>query len=106
VAEQTKTIPEVASELWELTTTYAKEQTVDPLKGLGRFLAAGLAGAVLLGTGVILLALSALRALQTQTGDAFDGNWSWAPYLIVLVGAAFVMALAISRISRRRGPGA
>lgn len=106
MAEQTKTIPEVASELWELTTTYAKEQTVDPLKGLGRFLAAGLAGAVLLGIGVILLALSALRALQTQTGDAFDGNWSWAPYLIVLVGAAFVMALAISRISRRRGPGA
>jgi amino acid transporter len=106
VAEQTKTIPEVASELWELTTTYAKEQTVDPLKGLGRFLAAGLAGAVLLGIGVILLALSALRALQTQTGDAFDGNWSWAPYLIVLVGAAFVTALAISRISRRRGPGA
>lgn len=106
MAQQAKSIPEVASELWELTTTYAKQQTVDPLKGLWRFVSFGLAGAVLLGIGVTLLALSGLRALQTQTNGTFDANWSWAPYLIVVAGAAVLIALAISRISRRKGPGA
>jgi hypothetical protein len=32
---------------------------------------------------VILLSVSALRALQTETGDTFAGDWSWVPYLIV-----------------------
>jgi hypothetical protein len=106
VAQQAKSIPEVASELWELTTTYAKQQTIDPLKGLWRFVSFGLAGAVLLGIGVTLLALAGLRALQTQTNGTFDANWSWAPYLIVVAGAAVLIALAVSRITGRKGPGA
>jgi hypothetical protein len=32
---------------------------------------------------VILLSVSGLRALQTETGDTFAGDWSWVPYLIV-----------------------
>ncbi len=101
-----KSIPEVAAELWELGTTYAKQETIDPLRGLGRFLAFGVAGSVLLGTGVVLLMLSGLRALQTQTGSTFTGSWSWAPYAIVLAGGAILMALALTRISGRKGPGA
>lgn len=96
-----KSIPTLASELLDLVRAYAKQETVEPLKGIGRWLAFGLAGSLLLGTGLLLLAVGALRALQTETGDTFDGNWSWAPYLIVLAACAVVIALVASRIGKK-----
>ena len=98
---EAKPIGEVASELWELTRTYAKQETVDPLKGVGRYLAYGVAGALLLGIGVILLMLSGLRALQTETGTWFTGNLSWIPYIIVLVVGSALIALALTRIQKK-----
>ena len=100
-----KSIPQVATELWELSTAYAKQETLDPLKGLGRFLSYGLSGALLLGIGVTLLLLSGLRALQTETGTAFTGNLSWIPYLIIMVVGLGVLGLAAGRITKRKGPG-
>jgi len=100
---ESKSMPEVANELWGLTKDYARQETIDPLKGVGRYLAYGAAGALLGSLGVILLMLSLLRALQTETGDTFDGNWSWAPYMIVLLVAGAVAAYAFSRISRAPG---
>lgn len=96
-----KSLPSLAAELWDLVRAYARQETVEPLKGLGRFVAFGVAGSVMLGTGIVLLVLGGLRALQTETGDAFDGNLSWAPYLIALVVSGGVGALAASRISKR-----
>lgn len=100
-----KSIPQVASELWELSSAYAKQETIDPLRGLGRFLGYGVAGAVLLGVGSVLLLLAALRALQTQTDSTFTGNLSWAPYGIVVAGVALLSGLVIWRIVKRKGPG-
>ena len=97
-----KSLPTLASELWDLVRGYAKQETVEPLKGLARFVAFGVAGSVALGIGVVLLVTAGLRALQTQTGDVFDGNWSWAPYLIVLVGCVLVIALALSRTAKKK----
>ena len=96
-----KSIPEIATELWALTKDYARQETVDPLKGVGRYLGYGAAGALLGGVGVILLMLAGLRALQTETGDALDGNLSWLPYLIVVVVAAALVAWAVTRISKK-----
>jgi hypothetical protein len=96
-----RSAPEAIGELWELTKDYARQETIDPLKGIGRYLLFGLAGAVLLSTGLILLLVSLLRVLQTQTDTTFTGSWSWAPYVIVLaVGAIFVL-LAVSRIGKK-----
>ena len=50
--------------------------------------------------GAIFLTMSALRALQTQTGSVFDGNWSWVPYLIVAVVLGGLAAIAVRRIGR------
>ena len=50
-----KSIQQVATELWELSTAYAKQETLDPLKGLGRYLSYGIGGALLLGGGIIML---------------------------------------------------
>lgn len=99
---QAKSIPEVWNELWALTKDYAKQETIDPLKGVGRYLTFGVPGAVLIGFGVVLLMLSGLRALQTETGSTFDGSLSWLPYIIVLVVAAGLAALAVSRITKTK----
>ena len=96
-----KSIPETLSELKDLTVTYAKQETVEPLKGLGRFVAAGVAGSLFLGIGLVLMALAGLRALQTETGDTFDDDFTWAPYGIVLVGAVLIIVLAVTRIGRK-----
>lgn len=99
-------LPTLATELWAMTVTYFKQETIVPLKALGRFVAFGVLGSLSLAIGAVLLVLAALRALQTETGDAFAGNWSWAPYLITVVGCVIVAALAGSAIGKekRRGP--
>lgn len=99
-------IPQVATELWELATSYAKQETIDPLKGLGRFLGYGIGGAIALGVGVVLLLLSGLRALQTETSTTFTGNLTWVPYLIAVAVGVLLIGLAMLRVSKRKGPGA
>ncbi|HVL93325.1 MAG TPA: hypothetical protein VM264_08265 [Acidimicrobiales bacterium] len=89
-------------ELRQLVVDYFKQETVDPIKRLGRFVAYGVAGSALAGIGVLLLTLSGLRALQTETGDTFDGNWSWAPYGIVLIASGLVAVLAARSIGAPR----
>jgi hypothetical protein len=97
-----KSLPTLATELWDLVRAYAKQETVEPLKGLGRSVGFGVAGAFCLGIGVVLLVVGVLRVLQTETGEAFDGNWSWVPYLIVLVLCGVVVGLALKGTSKRK----
>lgn len=104
-----KGIPTLASELWQLVLTYVKQETIVPIKGLGRFVAFGIAGSALLSLGLLLWVLALLRALQTETGTRFTGNLSWLPYVITLCGCAMVAGLAgraigsHKRKARRRG---
>jgi hypothetical protein len=95
-----KSLPALLQELRELIVAYFKQETVEPLKDLGRFLAYGVAGSAVIGLGVSLLLLGGLRLLQTETGDAFEGNWSWVPYLTVLAAAGVVIALALAGRAR------
>lgn len=85
-----KSLPTLAAELYSMVREYAKQETVEPIKGLGRFIAFGVAGSVLLGIGLVLLALGILRALQTETEDWFDGRLTFVPYLITFVFCALV----------------
>jgi hypothetical protein len=84
----------VAGELWQLVVAYLKQETIEPLKGLVRFLGVGAGAMFCFGIAAVLLILAALRALQTETGDAFDGNLTVVPYLIVFVGAIVIAGLA------------
>jgi hypothetical protein len=93
----------------QLTIDYLKQETLEPLKGLGNFVLFGVAGSLLLSIGLVLLLVALLRLLQTETGTTFAGNLSWLPYLIVTAAAILVIALAAWRITkgynaRRRGP--
>jgi hypothetical protein len=97
-----KSVPALAAELWDLVRAYVKQETVEPVKGLGRYAAFGIAGSLVLSVGLVLLALAGLRALQTETGDALDGNLSWTPYLITLAGAGIVLALVARGMGKRK----
>lgn len=99
--EEQKSVPQVLGELKELTVTYAKQETVDPIRGLGRFVGFGVGGSLVLGIGVCLLALSALRALQTETDGTFDDGWSWVPYLITTAVLALLAYLAVRAIKEK-----
>ena len=89
-------------ELKDLIVAYAKQEMLDPLKGMGKYLGFGLGGAVLLGTGIFFLAMALLRALQTQTGDTFADWRSFLPYLIVVVVLVVIAALFWMASSRKR----
>ena len=80
-----KSLPAEAQDLFQLVVGYAKQETLDPIRNLGRFLGFGLAGALVGSLGAVLLLLGGLRLLQTETGSAFDGRRTWIPYVLVLV---------------------
>lgn len=97
-----KSVSDVVSELKDLVVAYARQETVDPLKQLVRFGAFGVLGSVVLSMGLVLLALAVLRALQTETAGTFDGNWSWAPYVLTLFACLVVAGLAARAIGKQR----
>ena len=87
-------------DLWNTVVAYAKQETIEPIRALGRFISRGTAGSALIAIGSVLLVVALLRVLQTETGSAFTGNLSWIPYLITLVAAAGVGGLAVWAIVR------
>jgi hypothetical protein len=84
-------------ELRELFIRYVKEETIKPLKDLGRFLLWGVIGSVFVAFGAAVLLIGALRYLQWQF-PVLDGSLSWLPYVIVAALAVVVIALTLWRV--------
>jgi uncharacterized membrane protein YidH (DUF202 family) len=97
--EQRPGLPALGAELWDQVLRYAKQETVDPVKALGRYVVFGVTGSLLLSVGVVLLDIALLRALQTQM-RTFHGNLSWVPYVIVVVAAALVLGVTVALIAK------
>ncbi len=87
-------------EVVDFVKAYAKQETVGPLRGAGRWIAAGAAGAICLGIGLSLLLLGLLRLLQSETGLDTSRYWSWVPYLIVLAVCVLLIMLAVLQINK------
>ncbi len=85
-----------SGDLPELLRRYVRQETLDPLRSLGRFLGLGIAGSIMMGVGAILLGVGALRFLQDWS--VLDDSWSWAPYLVVAVAFVAIAVLAGRRI--------
>ncbi len=86
----------------QLVKDYAKQETLGPIRGAGRWLAWGAAGAAALGLASAFLVLGVLRLVQTEYHKSFRGQWtSIIPYLIAVAVALVVIGLAVSRIGKK-----
>ncbi len=99
----TRGLRHAGDDAFQLTVDYLKQETVEPLKGLGRFLYMGIAGSFFLAGGILLILIGILRLLQTETGTALSGDWSWVPYAVVVLLGIAVIGVAAWRITA--GPG-
>lgn len=103
--QSAKPVSQLGSELWALVLAYLKQETLDPLKNLLRYVAFGLAGAICFALGGGLVALAAVRALQGElanpTHSELSGNLSWIPYLGGVVVSAALAVWAVSRIAKK-----
>lgn len=96
-------VRDVGGELVELVIAYAKQETIGPLRSLGRFVAFGVLGAIFVAIGGFLLALAALRVLQSELAGPLGGNLSWVPYLGgIFVAMIFVVAAAALMVRKPR----
>jgi uncharacterized membrane protein len=80
------------SETFDLVVQYIKQETVEPLRGAGRWLGFGLVAAHAIILASLFLLLGVLRLLQS--------GWSWAPYLITAVVGILLVVWSLSRINK------
>ncbi|MHB8245367.1 MAG: hypothetical protein ACYDGN_08445 [Acidimicrobiales bacterium] len=90
------------NELVALIRAYVVQETVGPLKQIGRTLAFGSAAAIMFGIAAVLSLVGFLRMLQTETGSVFAGEWNWVPYLLTIAAAMILLGLAAAIGLRRR----
>jgi uncharacterized membrane protein YidH (DUF202 family) len=100
-----KSLPTQIGELWRLVVAYFRQETVEPVRNLGRFVLFGVAGSLVLGVGLGLLMLATLRFFQTETGSTFTGHLSWVPYVIMLVVSLVLAGAAMAGWSMTRPGG-
>lgn len=80
---------------------YAKQETIEPLKGAGRWLAVGTLASLCLGLAMVFGSLGILRLSQDLGGTVLDGSWSFLHYFITCLITGILVAVTFSRISQR-----
>lgn len=90
-------------ETYELVRDYAKQETLDPLRGAGRWLGVGLIAGFLMSVGIVIVLVGVLRLTQdlllyTWFVDQADGL-SFVPYLVTLAIGIATSAVVWSRVS-------
>jgi hypothetical protein len=89
----TRSLRQDVDEVVDLTKRYVREETIEPLKRLGRYVAFGAIGSVFVAFGSLFALIGLLRLLQTEF-TAFTGDLSWLPYVIVMGLALIEIAVA------------
>ena len=86
-----KELPQQVADLIELTKQYLRQETVDPMKNIGRSVARALITMLLVGLGVVLLALG----LHGFLGEILpQGQW-WAAASTALTAVVVLLATVI-----------
>lgn len=84
----------------EYIKSYAKQETVGPLRGAGRWLGYGTGAALAMGLGLVLVLLGLLRLLQTEADRLATGSLSWAAYAITLVVTLILLVFTLLRVKK------
>ena len=87
--------------LFDSVKQYARQETLEPIKGAVRWVAVGTLAALCLGLALVFSALGILRLSQDLGGTTLDGSWSFLHYFITLSIVAILVAVTFSRVSRR-----
>ena len=83
-----KELPQQVSDLIELTKQYLRQETLDPLRRIGKLVVLAIAAALLVSLGVVLLAMGFHGFLV----DALpEGQW-WEPVPAAIVAVVFCLA--------------
>ena len=91
-------ITDELNDVWRLVVGYAKQETAAPLRGVLAFIRYGLLGMICFAIGSGFAALAIIRALQSET--TLDGNWSFVPYLVSIIGCTILLGLAVRSVAR------
>ncbi|MDA3033127.1 MAG: hypothetical protein O3B90_12535 [Actinomycetota bacterium] len=87
-------------EVIEFVKTYAKQETLGPLKGAGSWLAYGAVAAFAMGLGLLLVLLGVLRLVQTEWDRSATGSLSWVAYAVTLGVTILLLAFTLLRIKK------
>lgn len=88
-------------DFYDLVKEYARQELLEPLRPIPRWIAFGVLGSILLMIAGISLTIATLRVLQEETGAAFTGNLSWAPHGITLCASIVIVAALVRQIRKR-----
>ena len=88
-------------DLFDSVKKYARQETLEPIKGALRWVGVGSVAALSLGLALVFSALGVLRLSQDLGGTVLDGSWSFLHYFITLSVVAVLVAITFSRVSRR-----
>lgn len=87
-------------QLVQMVKDYARQETLGPLQGAGRWIGVGIAGSVVMAFGLAFLVLAVLRMFQYEF-DTFDTRLlSLVPYGFALLVCVIAGALAFWRITK------
>jgi cytochrome b subunit of formate dehydrogenase len=87
-------------DLVESVKQYARQETLEPIKGAIRWVAVGSVAALCLGMALVFATLGVLRLSQDLGDTVIDGSWSFVHYFITLCVVAVLVTITFSRVSR------
>ena len=93
--------PDHVTDLVDSVKQYARQETIDPIRGAARWVAVGTLASVCLGLALVFFSLAVLRLSQFIGGESLSESWSFIHYFITFVIVAALVALSLSRIQQR-----
>jgi cytochrome c biogenesis protein CcdA len=88
-------------ELFTSVKEYARQETLEPLRGAVRWVGVGSVAALSLGIALVFVSLGILRFSQDMGGTVLDGSWSFVHYFVTLCIVAILVVFTFSRVSQR-----
>ncbi|CAB5008696.1 MAG: hypothetical protein EBY23_08635 [Actinobacteria bacterium] len=92
--------PSSQEDVLDLVVAYAKQETIEPLRGALRWILWGLASMAFICTGLVFIVLGVVRASQDVLGESFQQSWSFVSYFAGVLACGIVVAFALSSIKK------
>ena len=92
--------PSPHEDVLDLVVSYAKQETIEPLRGALRWILWGLASMAFICTGLVFLVLGVVRVSHDVLGESFQHSWSFVSYFVGVLACGIVVAFALSSIKK------